>query len=61
MRWGAGRRRNMDWENWDWFFGPDGVRHPVSDGTEPEEENFTFGILTEEDSDRETEDENGIW
>lgn len=53
----------MDWEKWDWFFGPNAVRHPVSDGTEPEpeEENFTFGILTEEDSDRETEDENGIW
>ena len=51
----------MDWEKWDWFFGPDAVRHPVSDGTEPEKENFIFGILTEEDSDRETEDENGIW
>lgn len=35
----------MDWEKWDWFFGPDAVQYPVSDGTEPEEENFTFGIL----------------
>ena len=51
----------MDWEKWDWFFGPDAVRHPVSDDTEPEEENFPFGIPTEEDSYRETEDENGIW
>lgn len=51
----------MDWEKWDWFFGPDAVRHPVFDDTEPEEENFTFGILTEEDSDLESEDENGIW
>ena len=51
----------MDWEKWDWFFGPDAVRHPVSDGTEPEEENFTFGILTEKDSGREAGDENDIW
>ena len=51
----------MDWEKWDWFFGPDGARRPSSDGTEPEEENFTFWILTEEDSKRETEDEDSIW
>lgn len=40
----------MDWEKWDWFFGPDAVRRPDSDGTEPEE-----------DSGREAGDENGIW
>ena len=50
----------MDWEKWDWFFGPDAVRRPDSDGTELEED-FTFGIRTEEDSDREAEDEDGIW
>ena len=27
----------MDWEKWDWFFGPDGARRPSSDGTEPSE------------------------
>ena len=39
----------MDWEKWDWFFGPDGARRPSPDGTEPpEEEPFPFGGWTEE-------------
>ena len=52
----------MDWEKWDWFFGPDGARHPASDGVEPqEEEQFTFGVWTEDESGQEAGDENGIW
>lgn len=51
----------MDWEKWDWFFGPDAVRRPDSDGTEPEEEDFLSGVWMEEDSGREAGDENGIW
>lgn len=50
----------MDWEKWDWFFGPDAVRRPDSDGTEPEED-FPSGVWMEEDSGREAGDENGIW
>ena len=40
----------MDWKDWDWFFGPDAGRSPVSGGPEaPEEEPFPFGGWTEED------------
>lgn len=52
----------MDWEKWDWFFGPGAVRRPDSDGTEPEEkENFPSGVWMEEDSGWEAGDEDGIW
>lgn len=51
----------MDWEKWDWFFGPDSARRPSPDGTEPPEEDFTFGVWTEEDPGREAGDEDSIW